>query len=274
MNYLLAKTKGKRGRFFKVISNQQIFDFPEDLNNSIQYDPNYKLEEDEWFCISSFSEKEFCIDLLTKQFVAVEYDQITIANYVNINYLIAYQTKIYYFQKLSSNNVLKKSFFEISDAPSIVNNKRLIIINDLPDAIYDKNNDTLYFKRLNSLSTIFKGIEELYKEATQEETQVFLENNFIQLVNEYSADNVKTMNRKRIAIAKETLQQFSPQEKKNIFGYIREYCGDLNFNEDREQFLISSEEDLKKLLYGIEQRYYTTRIGGEKRLANSILTLE
>ena len=64
MNHLLAKTKGRRGGFFKVISNQQIFDLPRDLNNPIQYDSNYKLEEDEWFCISSFSEKEYCIDLL------------------------------------------------------------------------------------------------------------------------------------------------------------------------------------------------------------------
>jgi hypothetical protein len=33
------------------------------------------------------------------------------------------------------------------------------------------------------------------------------------------------------------------------------------------------EEELKKLLYGIEQRYYTTRQGGERRLANSITPL-
>ena len=274
MNHLLAKIKGKRGGFFKVISNQQIFDLPEGLNNSIQYDSNYKLEDDEWFYISSFSEKEYCIDILTRQFVSAEYNQITVADYVKINYLVAYQTGIYYFQKLSSSLVLQKKFFEVSEAPSLVNNKRLIIINDSPDAIYDKGNDKLYFKRLNSLSTIFKGIEELHKEATQEETQTFLDSDFIQLTNEYSVDNVKTMNRKRIAIAKETLRHFTPQEKQNMFGYIREYCGDLSFDENAEQFSISNEEDLKKLLYGIEQRYYTTRIGNEKRLANSILTLE
>ncbi|EAO7712372.1 ATP F0F1 synthase synthase, partial [Salmonella enterica] len=31
--------------------------------------------------------------------------------------------------------------------------------------------------------------------------------------------------------------------------------------------------ELKYLLYGIEQRFYTTRFGNEKRLANSILRM-
>jgi hypothetical protein len=45
------------------------------------------------------------------------------------------------------------------------------------------------------------------------------------------------------------------------------------FDENDESFSISNEEDLKKLLYGIEQRYYTTKVGNEKRLANSITTV-
>ena len=34
-----------------------------------------------------------------------------------------------------------------------------------------------------------------------------------------------------------------------------------------------SEKELKELIYGIEQRYYTTEIGNEKRLANSVIKL-
>jgi hypothetical protein len=68
-------------------------------------------------------------------------------------------------------------------------------------------------------------------------------------------------------------EQFAPVQKQDIFTYIREYCEDLIFDENDENFTISGEEELKKLLYGIEQRYYTTRQGGERRLANSITTL-
>ena len=38
-------------------------------------------------------------------------------------------------------------------------------------------------------------------------------------------------------------------------------------------FEVGSENELKMLLYGIEQRFYTTPVGGEKRLANSVITL-
>jgi hypothetical protein len=68
----------------------------------------------------------------------------------------------------------------------------------------------------------------------------------------------------------DTLQHFTPRQKRAIFSYIREYCEGLNFDETAENFSISNEEDLKKLLYGIEQRYYTTKIGSQRRLANSI----
>lgn len=99
---------------------------------------------------------------------------------------------------------------------------------------------------------------------------MFLQNDFINLVEDFSADRVKKANRKRIAIAHATLQTFDNIEKQRIFSYIREYCADLEFDENDENFSIANENDLKKLLYGIEQRYYTTIIGNERRLANSI----
>jgi hypothetical protein len=40
-----------------------------------------------------------------------------------------------------------------------------------------------------------------------------------------------------------------------------------------KHFLSSSDDELKFLLYGIEQRFYTTMFGQEKRLANSIQTI-
>jgi hypothetical protein len=272
MNHLLAKTKGRNGNFFKVISNRQIFDMPDDLNNAVEYNSDYKLEDDEWFAVTEFSEKEYCIDFLTTRFISTDYNQLARAEYTNVEYLVAYQTGVYCFQKLSSSQIIRKKYFSISDQPDLVDSP-IIVINQVPDAIYVKDDDTLYFKRLPAITTIFKDIYELYKEATQEETEEFLQNDFINLDESFTADSVKKANRKRIAMAQETLKKFKPKEKKLIFSYIREYCADLEFDENDENFSISNEEDLKKLLYGIEQRYYTTRIGNEKRLANSITTV-
>jgi len=230
------------------------------------------MEDDEWFAVTEFSEKEYCIDFLTTRFISTDYNQLARAEYTNVEYLVAYQTGVYCFQKLSSSQIIRKKYFSISDQPDLVDSP-IIVINQVPDAIYVKDDDTLYFKRLPAITTIFKGIYELYKEATQEETEEFLQNDFINLDESFTADSVKKANRKRIAMAQETLKKFKPKEKKQIFSYIREYCADLEFDENDENFSISNEEDLKKLLYGIEQRYYTTRIGNEKRLANSITTV-
>jgi hypothetical protein len=270
MNHLLAKTRGRNGDYFKVISNSEIYTLPDDLDNPKEYDTDYKLEDDEWFAITEFSEKEYCIDFLTRRFISTDYNQLPRAQYTNIEYLVAYQTGYYCFQKLTSSQVINRRYFSMSEQPELVTNAPIILINQVPDAIYHKEEDILYFKKLTSITTIFRGIYELYREATQEETEEFLENDFINLADDYSAENVKKANRKRIAMAQATLQTFNRRQKRQIFSYIREYCEDLEFDENSENFSISNEEDLKKLLYGIEQRYYTTKIGNEKRLANSV----
>lgn len=272
MNHLLAKTKGKRGDYFKVISNTKIFDIPDSFNNSVEYDSNYKLEEDEWFVISEFSNKEYCLDFLKTRFISTDYNQLTRSDYSNIEFLISFQSEKYCFQKLSTSQIIQKKFISISDHPSI-STSPIIILNQSPDAIYVKEEDKLYFIKLSSITSIFTGIYELYKEATQEETQFFLANQFIKLGSNFSVDQVKTANRKRIAMAQETLKKYNPKDKIKIFDYIREYCNDLEFNENETTFSIANEDDLKKLLYGIEQRYYTTSIGNEKRLANSIIPI-
>lgn len=273
MNHLIARTKGRNGTHFKVISNREVYQLPDDLNNTREYDNDYKLDDDEWFSINQFSEKNYCIDFLIRRFISTDYNQLPRKKYSNIDYLVAYQTGYYFFQKLNSSQIINRSYFSMSDQPELITNAPIILINKLPDAIYDKENDTLYFKKLTSISTIFNGIYELYKEATQEETIEFLESDFINLEDDFTAENVKKANRKRIAMAKETISKFTQAEKQDIFRYIREYCEELIFDENDSSFSVSNEEDLKKLLYGIEQRYYTTRIGGEKRLANSVSTV-
>ena len=72
MNHLLAKTRGRNGDYFKVISNSEIYPLPDDLDNPREYGTDYKLEDDEWFAITGFSEKEYCIDFLTRRFISIQ----------------------------------------------------------------------------------------------------------------------------------------------------------------------------------------------------------
>lgn len=271
MNHLLAKKSGRNSLFVKMISDEDIFDLPEDLNNPHEYDTNYKLEDDEWFAITNFSETDFCFDFLTNDFNSAEHNQITNADYNALSYLCAYQDeRYYYFQKLSRSQTIKRKWFAISNEPEIQVDNPIIVLKDFPDAIFDKTDDILYFKKLTSITTIFTGIGSLYREATQEDTEAFLGNNFINLTEDYDASKVKKANRKRIAMAMDTFNAFTPEQRNSIYDYIKEYCVDLEFSDEHRNFNIGSEENLKQLMFGIEQRYYTTTIGNEKRLANSI----
>lgn len=276
MNHLLAeiRDKGRGIKTYKIFSDEEVYDLPNDLDNPKAYNSDYKLEDDEWFHIPYFSTTDFCIPLLTKDFISTDYNQISSEQFKKLKYLCSYQKhndeEYYYFQKVYTSQIIEKRWFKFSDAPSLEKESPLVVVNIIADAIYFKTKDILYFKKLTAISTIFKGISELYKEATQEETANFLENDFIKLEDDYSSDKVGASNRKRIAMAIETLNSFSAEEKAQIYTYIKDYCSTLPFDETDLNFTIKCEDDLKHLLWGIEQRYYTTLIGNEKRVANSI----
>ena len=191
-----------------------------------------------------------------------------------ILYLISYQDEnIFYFQRAYQSRVLKnKKLIHIGDDVKIESTGNSIIINDIPDAAYIKDIDRLYFRKFEVITPIFRGIEELYREATDEETEKFLVAKFIKLKDDYSVKSVKKANRKRIALAMKSLSEYTDEQKNTIFSYTSDYFPDLQF--DGTSFEVSSEDDLKNLLYGIEQRLYTTVATNEKRCASSVYSLE
>ncbi|MBP6067854.1 MAG: hypothetical protein KA519_07260 [Bacteroides sp.] len=272
MNHLIARIKG-RGQVYKnVISEKEPFSLPDDLANPVEYNPDHNLDDDQWFAINDFSQKEFCLKLLRPNFDSTDYDSITSIDTNKSDFLCSYQNNNeYYFQKISRTQVINKKWFYVGGSVSYEENKGIIVINSFPDAIYLKSVDKLYFKKLTTIATIFKGIDVLYREATDVETTTFLENDFVMLENDFCAAKVKKANRQRIAMAVDTLSNLDPVQKITVFDYVKDYCPNLEFSENT--FKIKSENDLKYLLYGIEQRYYTTIVGDEKRLANSVIKI-
>lgn len=275
MNHLIAKIRilGGTNKIRKILSNDIIYSLPNDLANHVEYCADHKLDEDSWFGIENLSSKSYCISLLKDSFNSADFDALDTINAEKIDYICSYQNNTeFYFQRVTKTQLIKKKILTLGDKCSFNENSRVIVINERPDAIYLKNNDTLYFKNLSTISPIFKGIDELYKEATEEETKCFLGRNFISLKEDFSSKKVKKANRKRIALATNTLECFNDDEKVKVFDYIKDYCPDLEV--EGNSFVVSSEDQLKSLLFGIEQRYYTTPVKGEKRLANSIISLD
>lgn len=273
MNFLLARVKNRsRSQTYrKILSEQAIYSLPDNLGDAITYSPKTLIDDGSWYKIENFSSTSFCIDLLKNQFVSVDYAMLENSEFELIDYLCSYQDDIYYFQNISKMHLKRKSLIHIGDACEYIEKGKILSINSRADAIYVKASDTLFFMSLSKITGIFKNIGELYREATDEETAAFLNSDFICLINNYSASSVKTANRKRIAMVLDSVSQYGSSEKKKVLKYIHKYCPNMNFTDN--SFSIGSEEELKQLLWGLEQRYYTTLVGKENRVANSIITL-
>lgn len=272
MNHVFARVKNLRKKpFFKLISDHTLY---EDVNVSVascvSYSPDHNLDEDSWFKIEGFKDRDFCLNILKNDFDTKDYDDLKKDKFSEIAYLLSVQGRDFYFQKVYPSLFIKRKSIIFGEVAKIEQPENRLVIKPLPDAIYLKDSDTLVFRDLAGIASIFKGIDVLFKEATKEEVTKFLAEPFIKLEN-YSVDDVSKPNRKRIGLAMTTLSRMTQEDRNSLIPYISDYCKNtLTYDADSGKFTISKDDDLKQLVYGIEQRFYTTFISKEKRLANSV----
>jgi len=204
MKQLIAKVKGRsKIKYYKLLSDKTIYEC--DISNFqlVTYEPDHNLDEDSWFKLEKFSEKSYCIDFLKKEFISAEYNEISAGMFLKIAYLCAVQDGNYFIQKITPSLFATRKILSFGENVKLEEDPRRLFINKDPDAVYIKNQDTLMFKNLATISSIFKGIDELYKEATKEEVSEFLDKSFVELDNGYGVDSVSKPNRKRVALANE-----------------------------------------------------------------------
>lgn len=273
MNYVIAKVRGNTNTFEKLCACENLYELPTELCGAVDYHPETILDEYEWFKLDHFSNTTYIIDEMKQSFNSTNYSAASRVRTEKIEYIMAVQDDIYFFQRILKHSIMINKRITLGDKIRLDQGEKSIVINSLPDAIYDKKYDILYFKKLSMISPIFNGIDQLFREATNEETESFLKNEFIKLENDYGVNKVKKSNRKRIVAAIDTLANFSKEDKEDILSYIHEYYPLLKYEADDKVFTISNEEELKYLLWGIEQRYYTTPVTHEQRIANSIIKL-
>lgn len=273
--YVKIRLRGKANKYRKLLStDENLYCLPDKLiESSCPYTPGATLETGEWFKISEFSEKDFSIEITQKDYETVDYDSLQKAEYSQVDYLFAKIDDNLFFQNISKSKLVKKKgILGFGEGYRYERETAIFFINEYPDAIYIPAEDALYFQRLEPIASIFGGISELYREATEHEVEEFLQNDFIDLTDGFESSKVKVANRKRIAMAMDTLSKMHDDDKKQIFTYICDYCPDIVTPE--QKFKVGSEENLKMVLFGIEQRFYTTLVGGEKRIANSVVPLQ
>lgn len=272
--YAKLRQREKGSKYRKILStDSSIYQTANHIIiSSFPYTAGAVLEEEEWFYVSEASNQEYALDIFHKNYASVDFDSLDSNDFAKIDFVFTEINGDLFIQNISKSKLVsQKHIIRFGEKFEYHNDCNDIVINKLPDAIYRKETDVLYFRKLESITSIFNGIDQLYKEATKDETEQFLSSDFITLKEGYSSSDVKTANRKRIALAQKILSELNEPDKKSIFLYIEEYCPHLKTSE--KTFQVGTEDELKILLFGIEQRFYTTPVGREQRIANSVISL-
>ena len=264
---LIAKVKSG---FRSILSqeNKILDQLNTDNIDTVEFDPSYKLEDDEWFFISGFSKEKFFIDPCKEDFSTASLSQIDNNEYDKIQCIVIFQDGQKHFQRITpSCFVNRKTILDYSGEPKIIEHRKQLEVKLESDAIFITATDTLYFRQIARIKTIFPEIEELSREATQTEVDNLLNHGTIALQEGYDTHSVGSHNRKRIADIGDKYLNLSPEKQQKLIDYAKDKTG-INF--ENGTFKIGSETDLKNLLYAMDQRYYRADIYEEDRMANSV----
>lgn len=167
MDYLVAKTKGKRGAFYKVLSDKTTFEDIPDFASSREYDDEYKLQDDEWFVVNQLSQQIYCMDFVKNNFVATNYSFMPKDKYGKIDFIVSVQDEgnVFVFQKITPSYIYEKQkmlswehIISPTDQAVLSNHKNVLVIKEGGDCYYIKDTDKLYFRNLNAITSIFDGI--------------------------------------------------------------------------------------------------------------------
>lgn len=273
MDFLFVKTKGRTGTFRKVLSDKTIYDNIPAFDDNRPYNDELRLHNDQWFVLEQFSQKGYAPELVTEAFNAAAWSQIDRVDYDKIDYLVAVQSagNQLIFQNITTSLILKRQrWLSFDEQPSLLNKEHVLVIHNTADAYYLRDVDKLYFQKLSSITGIFPGINELYNEATDQEVEDTLGLDILNVAADFTKEQVKTANRRKIREAMDMYNNYTPAQKAQLPIYLQKYCPGLAFDAANSKFGINNEKELTQLLNGLCQRYYTTEISNEKKVALTV----
>ena len=155
MDNICAKLKQReKNKYRALISvDSKLYNIPPiTADLAITYTPGALLEEGEWFCIKDASKTDYSIDLLSSKDTSVDYQALDRKDFSRIDFVFVLSDNYIAFQNVSKSKLLsKRRVLALGETYEYQDECSEIVINDLPDALYDKTNDTLYRTSLSEV---------------------------------------------------------------------------------------------------------------------------
>ena len=240
-------------------------------DNIIKFDPEAQLEHEDWFYIEIDDIHMSMVKEYGDKFLStVSLNDVTEEEFTKID-LIFRKVKNdgLVFQKITkSKRMVDKSILKW--ITNIGKPERTIIENGIElksaiDAYFD-GNDRLYFKNFRTIRSLFKGIDDYYRIASQAEVDEFKQFNLVSFVSDFE---IKTNNLKMLAVLKDYgIDLNDIGVKKTLLRSYSQYPNQEFELDENQNFIIDSNRKLTCLLKLALGRLYTNPITHHKMEAN------
>lgn len=277
LNYILAY---KRDIAIKLVLSTEEAVYNANTENQTPYTPTHRLDRDEneWFYIENFSKSDLNtpiakiggVDLKIEELFKrpAELLQSGATDYPDITWLITKQGESYYFQRvLPSSRIEHRTIltFAVGDPKIKEMSNSVEVRREFPDVIYDSHADRLLFKDLSRAKEIYKGLINLYREATDKEIEDFLSSREDTTIS-ISGDKIGIRNRKEIARLGDKISTLSSEAKAALVTYIDTHLIEARLHKGEDgKIIIAKPKDLSSYLALLDQRFVLSEVYSESR---------
>ena len=239
--------------------------------NSREFDSEIKLEHDEWFYVKIDDSHMSMVKEYEDKFLNTaglndvneeEFSKIDLIFRKVENDGLVFQ-KITQSKRLVDRSILKWGYRSGRAERTII--EKGIELKSDNDAYFD-GNDKLYFKNFRTIRSLFKGIDDYYRIASQAEVDEFKEFNLVRFVKEFK---IKTNNLKMLAVLKDyDIDLDDISVKSTLLRTYSQYPSQEFELDNNQNFIIDSNRKLTCLLKLALGRLYTNPITHHKMEAN------
>ena len=265
----------KVGQIYRKLENSEDISelvAPEiDPENSREFDPEIKLEHDEWFYVEIDNSHMSMVKEYEDKFLNTaglndvneeEFSKIDLIFRKVENDGLVFQ-KITQSKRMVDKSILKWKYNSRRAERTIIENG--IELKSENDAYFD-GIDRLYFKNFRTIRSLFKGIDDYYRIASLAEVDEFKEFNLVSFVSDFK---IKTNNLKMLAILKDDEIDLSNTSIiSNLLTSYEQYP-EQDFKVSEGKFIIDTNKQLTSFLKLALGRLYTNPITKHKMEASS-----
>ncbi len=269
MKKIFARLKNKQ---HVVVFNDAEIDAVKDIykipntKNSIPFEKDCsKIGEEQWYFVTPTEEqKEEMLGEYVSESGSAMLSVISPDYYKEVNVIYAVSGVEKLFTKITTRHIMQaQKCIAFNEKPTVVEQGNSILLTGEVDAYW--NGTQLYFKKFSFVRSLFPGIQKMYKEITEQETNEFLSSPLFELKEEMSSHFISLRNRQKITeiIDGKIIDLKDLEVCEKYLEYAKDYNLDLEINENKIALIDNS--DVVKVISLLGESFYTTEIGGEKR---------